>query len=310
MRILVTGGGGQIGTELLHVLASQGHELSVYDIARRPSAAPGSAAWHRGDVSNRSEVFDVVQELKPEVIYHLAALLSATGETLPHRAYQVNMDGTHNVLEAARTFGVRQVMFASTIAVFGPHLPDPVPNEVSLRPTTMYGITKVAGEMLGEYYDNTWGVDFRGVRFPGLISAGEPGGGTTDYALFMYVHGLRHGAYECFVGPDSTVPMMYMPDALRALVELSAAPKEKLKRHVYNIAAFSPTADEFADAVRARVPNVQLTYNADPMRQSILDSWPARVDDAAARHDWGWKAQYTLDSMSDDLIAKIKAMDE
>ena len=310
MRILVTGGGGQIGSELVHQLHDAGHSLHVFDLAPRPAGLPDAVAWTRGDVSIRAEVFDVVAAAQPEVMYHLAALLSATGENIPHRAYTVNMEGTRNALEAARTYGVRQVMFASTIAVFGPDLPDPVPNEVSLRPTTMYGVTKVAGEMLGEYYDDKWGIDFRGVRFPGLISAGEPGGGTTDYALFMYVHGLRHGKYECFVGPESTVPMMYMPDALRALIELSAAPKESLKRHIYNIAAFSPTADEFANAVRARVPGVQITYDVDPKRQAILDSWPARVDDTAAREDWGWKPEYDLESMSDDLIAKIRAMGE
>ena len=256
MRVLVTGGAGQVGTDLIKALHSEGAELAVFDLAPRPETAPADLRWYRGSVANAPEVFDCVKEVRPEVIYHFAALLSATGEKYPHRCYRVNMDGTHNLLEAARLLEVRQFMFASTIAVFGPGLPDPVPNDVPLLPTTMYGVTKVANEMLGAYYHSHWGLDFRGVRFPGLINAGVPGGGTTDYALFMYVDGIRYGKYECFVGPESVVPMMYMPDALRAMQELSKAPGEKLRHRVFNIGAISPTAEDFANAVRARVPGV------------------------------------------------------
>lgn len=306
MRILVTGGAGQVGTDLIANLNARGEEVVVFDLSPAPVALPAGIQWIRGDVTNTAELFDCVKEVQPEVLYHFAAILSASGESMPHRAYSVNQDGTRNALEAARQFGVRQVMFASTIAVFGPGLPEPVPNEIRLKPTTMYGVTKVAGELLGNYYHEKWGLDFRGVRFPGLINAGVPGGGTTDYALHMYVDGLRHGRYECYVGPESTVPMMYMADALRALVELSDAPREKLQRCIYNIAAVSPTADEFADAVRARVPGVEITYAVDPYRQGILDSWPNRVDDTCAREEWGWAHEYDLDKMSDDLIARLK----
>jgi threonine 3-dehydrogenase len=308
MKILVTGGAGQLGTDLLHHLHRRGANLSVFDLAGPPEALPGEVRWYRGSIDNQSELFDAVKDAAPEVLYHLAALLSATGEKVPHRAYSVNMDGTRNALEAARLFGVRQVMFASTIAVFGPGLPDPVPDDVPLLPSTIYGVTKVAGELLGAYYRRKWGLDFRGVRFPGLINAGVPGGGTTDYALHMYVDGIRHGRYECYVGPESTVPMMYMPDALRALAELSEAPTPKLRRCVYNIAAISPTAAEFARAVKTRVPGVEITFKVDPTRQAILDSWPRRVDDSCARADWGWKAAYDLDRMSDDLVPKIRKM--
>jgi len=308
MRILITGGAGQVGTDLLHELHGRGAELSVFDLAPAPAGLPKGVRWQRGSVATEGEVFDMVKETKPERIFHLAAVLSATGETYPHRAYSVNMDGTRYVLEAARHFGVKQVMYASTIAVFGPGLPDPVPDDVPLQPTTMYGLTKVAGELLGAYYHKKWGVDFRGVRFPGLINAGIPGGGTTDYALYMYVEGIRHGRYECYVRPDSVVPMMYMPDALRALVELSDAPAARLKRRIYNIAAISPTADEFANAVRSRVNGVEITYRVDPVRQGILDSWPDRLDDTCARDDWGWKHAYDLDRMSDDLVPKIREL--
>jgi len=308
MRILVTGAAGQVGSDLIQLLDAQGAELYCFDLAERPAGTPTSVSWHRGDITDAKDLAGFVEEARPHTIYHLAALLSAVGEKVPDRAWVVNMEGTRNVLETARTQKVPQVMFASTIAVFGPGLPDPVPDDVPLAPTTIYGVTKVAGELLGAYYQRRFGVDFRGVRFPGLINAGIPGGGTTDYALFMYVNGIRDGHYECFVGPNSTVPMMYMPDALRALTELSAAPKEKLRRCIYNIAAMSPTAEDFANAVRRRVPGVEITYRPDPVRQGILDSWPRRLDDSAARADWSWRPRYDLDSMSDDLVPRIREL--
>jgi len=308
MRILITGGAGQVGTDLIRSLDAQGAEVTVFDLAPRPEGTPDAVRWQRGSVANMAELCEAVKTSRPDVLYHLAALLSATGEQVPHRCYVVNVDGTRNLLEAARLFDVRQVMYASTIAVFGPGLDDPVPNEVSLQPQTMYGITKVFGELLGSYYASKWNVDFRSVRFPGLINAGIPGGGTSDYALFMYVDGIRYGKYESFVGPESRMPMMYMPDALRALTELSAAPREKLLRCTYNIGAFSPTAEEFANAVRKRVPGVEITFKVDPERQAILDSWPQSVDDRCAREEWGWQPEYDLETMSKDLIPKIRSM--
>lgn len=308
MRILVTGGAGQVGTDLIRLLHDRGAQVSCFDLESRPEGVPADVPWWRGDVANVGDIFECVREVRPEVLYHFAAILSASGERRPHGAWVVNMNGTYNVLEAARLFDVRQVMFASTIAVFGPGLPDPVPDDVPLQPATIYGITKVAGELLGSYYHSKWGVDFRGVRFPGLISAGVPGGGTTDYALWMYVDGIRKGRYECFVGPRSTVPMMYMPDALDGILRLADAPREGLTRCIYNIGAFSPTAEDFANAVRKRVPGVEITFRPDPARQAILDSWPRRVDDANARRDWGWKPTHDLDRMSDDLVARLKRM--
>lgn len=306
MKTLITGAAGQIGTDLLPLLCERGDTVTVFDLAPRPDTCPEAVTWIRGDVSLAPEVFDAVSQATPNRILHLAAVLSASGESVPHRAYRVNMDGTHNVLEAARLFRVQQVFFTSTIAVFGPGLQPPVGDDVPLRPTTMYGVTKVAGERLGEYYEHAFGIDFRGVRFPGLINAGIPGGGTSDYALFMYVDGIRRGQYEAFVRPDSKIPFMYMPDAIRAMLELSDAPKENLKRNIYNIAAMHPTADEIADAVRARVSGARLTFRSDPARQAILDSWPQVLDDSNARSEWGWKHEYDLDGMSDDLVAKLR----
>jgi threonine 3-dehydrogenase len=308
MKILILGAGGQVGTDLRPLLLARGATLHCFDLKAAPSGLQDGVSWSSGDVTDRATIEGLVGDFQPDVIYHLAAMLSATGEKNPQAAYRVNMEGTYNVLEVARERKVGQVMFASTIAVFGPGLESPVPDDVPLLPTTMYGVTKVAGELLGAYYQQKFGVDFRAVRFPGLLNAGTPGGGTTDYALYMFVDGIQKGAYECFVGPESTVPMMYMADGLRAMVELSAAPRASLTRCVYNIGAVSPTANQFADAVRARIPGVKLTFKSDPERQAILDSWPAAVDDTNARNDWAWKHEFDLDAMSDDLVNKIRAM--
>jgi threonine 3-dehydrogenase len=310
MKILLTGAGGQIGTDLMPMLLDRGDEVAAFDLAPRPTSCPAAVEWVRGDISVSAEVYDAVKQFRPDRILHLAAILSATGERVPHRTWHVNLDGTRYVLEAARLFDVGQVFYTSTIAVFGPGLDAPVGDDVPLHPTTMYGVTKVAGELLGEYYQQAFGIDFRGVRFPGLINAGIPGGGTSDYALFMFVEGMRSGAYESFCTPESQIPFMYMPDALRAMVELSDAPKESLGRSIYNIAAMSPTAREIADAVTARVPGADLTFRSDPARQAILDSWPTVLDDGNARADWGWKHEYDLDAMSDDLVPRIRALIE
>jgi threonine 3-dehydrogenase len=260
------------------------------------------------DVARREQVFDLVGAVRPEAVFHLAAILSARGEQAPDRTYEVNQTGTYNLLEACRVFGVRQLMFTSSIAVYGPGVPDPTPDDVALHPTTMYGVTKVGGELLGAYYQRRWGIDFRGVRFPGLISASLPGGGTSDYALFMYVDGVRKGAYEAFCGPDTRIPLMYMPDAIRGLIELAGADLGRLTRCVYNLAAFSPTAREIADSVTAAIGACDITYAPDPARQAVLDSWPRALDDAAARRDWGWRPAFDLPAMTADLVPRIRRL--
>ena len=306
MRILITGAGGQVGQDLIPLLRERGHEPAGFDLARPPASVFSDVAWGAGDVTVEEEVFDAVRATKPDSVWHLAAILSATGERVPFRAWRVNMDGTRNVLEAARLLGVRQVLFTSTIAAFGPGLENPVGNDVSMRLTTMYGLTKVAGELLGEYYATKWGLDFRGVRFPGLISAVEPGGGTSDYVNHMYFAAARGGAYDAFCRPDTTIPLMYMPDALRALCELAEAPPEALTRRLYNIAAMSPTAAEIAAAVVRRAPGTRLGFVPEPARQAILDSWPRALDDSAARRDWGWAPRFDLEGMTADLVPKIR----
>ncbi len=309
MKVLVTGAGGQVGQDLIAALADRGHVVHGSDVASRPMAMTArDIAWHHLDVTDLSQVRQVLGRLRPDVVFHLAAILSARGEEDPGLTYAVNQGGTHNLLEACREYRIRQLMFTSTIAVFGPGLPDPVPDDVSLRPRTMYGVTKVAGELLGEYYAARYDLDFRAVRFPGLISATLPGGGTSDYAPLMYVESLRCGRYEAFCRPEARIPLMYMPDGIRALVELANAPRERLKRCVYNIAAFSPAASEIADSVRRAVPGAEITFKPDPIRQSILDSWPDALDDTCAREDWGWQPEYDLEAMTDDLVPQIRQL--
>lgn len=312
MRAFITGAGGQIGYDLIDSLLRAGTDVIASDLSERPAHRHDGARWMRLDVVDASAVEAALREHAPDIVFHLAAILSATGEKDPSLAYSVNQTGTWNVLEGCRKAGVSRLMFTSSIAVFGPlpdqPLPDPTPDDIALRPTTMYGATKAAGELLCDYYARRWNVDCRGVRFPGLISAAMPGGGSSDYALFMYVDGVRYGRYQAFCRPDTRIPLMYMPDGVAALLQLAAADRKALTRCIYNIAAFSPRADEIATSVRRAVPGLDITYQPDPLRQRILDSWPAALDDSPARRDWAWRPTYTLDAMTDDLVPRVRKM--
>jgi threonine 3-dehydrogenase len=314
MKILLTGAGGQIGHDLIGALVAQGHEVISTDLAPRPPshAHAEGVDWQRLDVTDAAAVQHMFTDIRPDLVFHLAAILSATGEANPRLAYDVNQTGTWNVLEACRRAKVNRLMFTSSIAVFGPTpsgpLPDPTPDDVALHPGTMYGVTKVSGELLCAYYRKRYDIDCRGVRFPGLISAAMPGGGSSDYALFMYVDAVRKGGYEAFARADTRIPLMYMPDGVRALLELAFADRSKLTRTMYNIAAFSPRADEIAASVRRAIPDAKFSYAPDTVRQGILDSWPKSLDDSAARRDWNWKPKFDLDGMTDDLIPRIRRM--
>lgn len=308
MKILITGARGQIGQDLVTAFTAEGFEVIATDLKVPAEESRPGVRWDTLDVSQREQVFDIMSTHRPDAVFHLAAILSARGEQMPHVTYEVNQSGTYYMLEAAREHRVERFMFPSTIAVYGPGLPDPTPDDVPLHPTTMYGVTKVAGELLCEYYFRRYGLDTRGVRFPGLISASLPGGGTSDYALYMYVDGVRRGRYEAFCRPDTRIPLMYMPDGIRALLELFRAPRARLGRCIYNIAGFSPTATEIAASVQAALPDVAITFAPDPVRQGILDSWPRALDDSAAHADWGWRAAYDLASMTSDLIPRIRTM--
>jgi len=237
-------------------------------------------------------------------VYHLAAVLSAIGEARPDIAWQVNMNGLYNALEAARQ---HQCLFfsPSSIGAFGLSTPsDNTPQDTIQRPDTIYGVTKVAGELLCDYYHKRFDLDTRGVRFPGLIShETEPGGGTTDYAVDIFFQAIKHQKYTCYLRADSSLDMMYMPDAIRAMIELMEADGSRLvHRNAFNITAMSFTPDILADEIRKHIPKLQIEYDVDPVRQAIADSWPNYMDDSSARKEWGWKPEYDLSAMTEDMI--------
>jgi nucleoside-diphosphate-sugar epimerase len=258
------------------------------------------------DTGNLDALTAAAKDHGVDTIYHLAALLSARGEMNPRLAWEDNMEGLWNVLEVARTAGVRRVFWPSSIAAFGPDVPRfSAPQDAALNPTTIYGVTKVAGELLCNYFFLKYGVDVRCLRFPGLISDALPGGGTTDYAVEMFYAALKEGSYTCFLREDTVLPMMYMPDALKAAVMLMEADPARVPRHTgYNLAGVSFSAGELAGEIRRHIPTFRVAYSPDS-RQKIADSWPRSVDDSVARKDWGWTHDYDLQRMVSDLLARL-----
>ena len=306
-RILVTGAVGQIGSELTMLLRRQlGPENVVASDVKLPADAElrDSGPFEFIDVLVPQHVDRVLQAYKIDTVYHLAAILSAVGEARPQLAWQVNMNGLYNVLEAAREHKCA-VFTPSSIGAFGKSTPlDNTPQDTIQRPGTIYGVTKVAGELLCDYYFQRFGVDTRGVRFPGLIShVTEPGGGTTDYAVAIFYEAIKHRQYTCYLKPDTYLDMMYMPDALRAMVDLMDADGARLThRNAFNVTAMSFTPEQLAAEVRKYIPDFKIEYKIDPVRQAIADSWPNYMDDSAARREWGWKPQYGLSEMAADMF--------
>ncbi len=307
-RVLVTGAHGQIGSELsMELRKKYGNEnVIVTDVTEAPKKLKETGPTRKLDVTNEEDVKNIVKEEKIDIIYHLAAILSANAEKNPQKAFKINMNGLYNVLEAARINEIKQVMTPSSIAAFGPTTPkDKTPDETVLRPTSMYGVTKVSGELLHEYYTGRYGLDVRSVRYPGVVSSEtEPGGGTTDYAVDIYVKAVKGEKYSCFVKEDTVLPFMYMPDTIKAIMDLSDAPKEKLTRQTYNIVAFSCSAKDLEDAIKEEIPNFECEYKPD-FRQKIADSWPRTINDEKARKDWGWNPKYGLKDMTKDMIIKL-----
>ena len=306
-RILVTGASGQIGSELIPRLRSlYGKENVVASDLRDPIVDDG--LFIRLDVTDAESIVKIVNEYDVDAIIHLAALLSASGEQRPHLAWKINISGLYNVLEVARMKSLKRVFHPSSIAVFGPETPrERTPQETILRPKTMYGITKVTGELLGDYYHHKWGVDVRGIRFPGVISnIAPPGGGTTDYAVEIFYEAVRTGKYTCFLKPDSTLPMMYMPDCLRSIVELLEADASRLRHHTdFNLSALSFSPAELAIEIKKHIPEFTIDYKPD-YRQAIADSWPKDIDDSAAREEWGWRPEYDLSAMAGDMLKILR----
>ena len=307
-RILVTGAAGQVGTELVPALRKAYGTSEVLATDLKPaSGALLDGPFEHLDCLDSSALSSTVQRHRPDTIYHLAALLSATAEKNPQRAYGINMGTLINVLELAREQQL-SVFVPSSIGAFGPNTPrNPAPQDTIQRPNTMYGVTKVAGELLCDYYFTRYKVDTRGLRYPGLIShVAQPGGGTTDYAVDIFYQALETGRYTCFLRADTQLDMMYMPDATRAAIEVMEAPPERLKhRNAFNVTAMQLTPASLADLIRAELPEFQIGYDVDPVRQHIADSWPQRIDDSAARAEWGWRAEYTAPAMVRDMIEQL-----
>ena len=309
-RILVTGAVGQIGTELVQALRKKyGREnvLAAGHTTRPTQELRESGPFQYLNVLDREQLAKAVVDGEIDTIYHMASILSAVGEMNPQLCYEVNMGGLYNVLEVARKHKLERLITASSIAVFGPGIPrDNVPNKTILLPTTMYGMTKVAGELLCRYYFTKFGVDNRTVRLPGIISSETmPGGGTTDYSVEMYYAAVEGKDYTCFVREDTVLPMMYMPDAIKALMDLAEADGSRLKRRVFNVNSMSFSAGELAQSIRKIIPGFTCDYKPD-YRQAIADSWPRSLDDSAARQEWNWKPEYDLRSMTQDMIQRLR----
>jgi nucleoside-diphosphate-sugar epimerase len=308
-RILVTGALGQIGSELVPALVERlgADRVVASDVRVRPQPL-ADAAFEYVDCVHIRQIDDVVRRYDVGAIYHLAALLSAVAEEKPRLAWDLNMGGLYRVLEVARQHGC-SVFFPSSIGAFGPSTPaDQTPQVTIQRPTTMYGITKVASELLCDYYAQRFGLDTRGLRLPGLVSyVAPPGGGTTDYAVEIFYQAVRYGRYTCFLRADTCLDMMYMPDAIRAMIELmEAEPGRLAHRNAYNVTAMSFTPERLAAQIRTHLPDFAMDYDVDPVRQAIADSWPDAIDDSAARADWGWSPGYDLEAMTVDMLAKLE----
>jgi nucleoside-diphosphate-sugar epimerase len=315
-RILITGAVGQIGSELTMALRQRHGGENVVATGHKTEPSPtlrDSGPFEFIDVTQRETVEDVVDRYDIDTIYHMVAILSAAGEQNPLLAWKVNIDGLHNVLETARERDMTRIFCPSSIAAFGPDTPqENTPQETILRPTTMYGVTKVAGELLCNYYVKRFGLDVRGVRYPGIISSETlPGGGTTDYAVEIFYEAIKHQRYTCFLRRDTVLPMMYMPDCIRATIMLMEAPFSQLEHHAdFNLAGLSFSPEELVAEIKTHMPEFTCDYEPD-FRQEIADSWPRTIDDSAAREEWGWEPKYDLPAMAEDMLEKLgKKYDE
>jgi nucleoside-diphosphate-sugar epimerase len=310
-KIMITGALGQIGSELTLKLREQygAENVIATDIRRNDSEAAQNGPFEIVDVTDAKTMMEIAKKHNVDTVMHLAALLSATAEANPVFAWNLNMGGLLNALETAREMKA-QFFTPSSIGAFGPSTPkDQTPQDTIQRPTTMYGVNKVAGELLSDYYYQKFGLDTRGLRFPGLISyVTPPGGGTTDYAVEIYYEAIKNGKYTSYIDKGTYMDMMYMPDALHAIIDLMEADASKLEhRNSFNVTAMSFDPEGIAAEIRKHIPEFELSYNVDSVRQNIADSWPNSIDSSAARKEWGFKANYDLEKMTKDMIEKLSS---
>lgn len=312
-KVLITGALGQIGTDLSEALVEKLGSESVISCYhhKKPEIMDGSRGiYEQLDATKVGEIDKLIEKHHIDTIVHMASLLSANAEKQPMFAWDVNMNGLINVLEAAKKYHCA-VFNPSSIAVFGPTSPqDDTPQDTILRPTSMYGVTKVSGELLCDYYFKKYEVDVRGLRYPGLISyKTEPGGGTTDYAVAIYFDAILKGSYTCYLGENTSIDMMYMPDAIKATIDLMEAdPSKLIHRNAFNVSAMAFTPAQIAKSIQKVMPEFTMHYDIDPVRQGIADSWPNSIDDSAARAEWGWKHDFDLDTMTHDMLKNLKVI--
>lgn len=308
-KILVTGALGQIGSELVAALRERYGEDQVVasDIRMMPATTASDGPFEYLDCTNQRQIQEIVRRHRIDTIFHLAALLSAVAEEKPQVAWGINLGGLYRVLEVARENDCA-VFTPSSIGAFGPSTPKHLtPQDTIQRPNTMYGVTKVAGELICDYYHSRFGVDTRGVRYPGIISyLTLPGGGTTDYAVDIFYEAIRHRHYTSFLSADTRLDMMYMPDCIKAAIDvMEADPARLVHRNAFNVTAMNFTPEELAAEIRKHVPDFTLDYDVDPVRQAIADSWPNSLDDSAARQEWGWQPDYDLAAMTREMLEQL-----
>ena len=305
-RILIIGAAGQIGSELVPALREIYGSENVIATGRNtplPEVITKGGPVIYLDALEKNSLSKVIYERDIDTIFHMASLLSAIGEKMPQAAWNININGLLNVLEAGRSYSIDRIIWPSSIAAFGPSTPrENTPNETILQPSTMYGISKVSGELLIEYYYQKYELDTRSMRLPGIISSETlPGGGTTDYAVEIFYEAIKHKKYTCFLKEETRLPMMYMPDCTKCMVDLLEADASKLKRRVYNVTGMSFSAGELALEIQKFIPEFKIDYKPD-FRQAIADSWPMSIDDSLAKIEWGWNPEFNLSKMTKDMI--------
>ncbi len=309
MNVLITGGMGNLGSRLLIPLVRRKYQVVLFD--RRPDPLIPSPEFEKtlyveGDVTNLESITQAVKLHEIDVIFHLASLLSAQSELESDLAWEINMTGTRNVLEAARLGGVSRVTFSSSLATYGPGIKEPLEIDAPMWPASLYGVTKVASECLGNYYHLRFGMDFRSIRFPTLVAPRGASGAASAFCSAIFVEAVEKGAFNFEVGPDATFPAIYIGDAIRAFLLLFDAPNERLSRRVYNVHGLGLSARDLSNAILRILPDTNITYTPNPTLSAIVDSWPQFIDDSMARIDWDWKSDYDLDRMAIEIITQLR----